>query len=88
MTAGELLRAMLAAAGQSQADLSRRTATSTKHVNLVANSKARCSPAFAVRAEYALGVPGLALQLLLAQAQTDLAEARAARVHDDREVPQ
>ena len=54
---GETVRSTLIAAGMSQADLSRRTGLSTKHINQIIQGVAPISPDTALALERVLGVP-------------------------------
>lgn len=82
---GELLAVTLAAAGMSQADLSRRTGISTKHINQIHQGVAGISARSAVLLEEATGVDaGLWLRM---QTVHDLAVARERR-RDERAAEQ
>lgn len=73
---GVLLLAVLDAMGMSQAELSRRTGVTPKHVNQVCQGVAGISARFAVRLEEVTSVD--AVQWLYVQAVHDIAVARAA----------
>lgn len=75
---GMMLRLALEAADCSQAELSRRTGLTTKHVNLMVQGIARISAEVAVRIEEVLPTIS-AKDLLIVQMQKDLAEARSRR---------
>lgn len=71
-TLADLLTQTLADQGVSQADLSRRTRLSTKHVNQICKGGARISVDVAVRLEFVLGVP--AAEWMRADAAGHIAE--------------
>lgn len=74
---GEFLVMALKAMEMTQAELSRRTGLSAKHVNFVCNGKVTLTPYVAVLLEEVLGVP--AEHWVRLQGAYDLAVAREAR---------
>lgn len=75
---GALLQDLLTAQGMTQVELCRRTELSPKHISQVINGLAGIGATAALRFESVLGVP--AEVFIFAQAQHDLAAARAAIV--------
>ncbi len=58
-TPGEILKATLAGLGMSQAELSRRTGLSTKHINQIVMGTAVLSIETAIKVEEATGIPAM-----------------------------
>lgn len=71
---GETLKEYLDEEGISQADLSRRTGISTKHVNQIIQGAATLSPDTAVRLHQATGIPAISWSQLEAAWQTHQSE--------------
>jgi plasmid maintenance system antidote protein VapI len=74
---GEILKAALDCLGMSQAELSRRTGLSTKHVNQVAQGVATLSIETAIKVEEATGIPAMLWNTLEAAYRDALARRPA-----------